>query len=245
LYRAKKKGNNKENPFLTEYDTPHQVPPFDLIDTTHFIPAFKAGMEQEKAEIEAIIANSEEPNFENTIVAFDQTGEILRRTGVFYSLNSANTNPTLQKIARELNPMMSAHENWIGLNQGLFRKIKTVYDNRETLGLDQEQMRLVEIIYRDFERNGAALSEDKRTELKKINEELSMLTLNFSENLLSETQDFTLVIENESDLVGLPEGVISAAFEAGKQNEMEGKWAFTLNKPSWIPFLTYSPKREL
>jgi len=239
------KKDANQNPFLAEFDTPHQVPDFDLIDTTHFIPAFKAGIEQEKAEIEAIIANTEEPNFENTILVFDQAGEILRRTRVFYSLNSANTNPTMQRIARELNPMMSAHGNWIGLNQGLFQKIKAVYDKRETLGLDKEQMRLVEIIYRDFERNGAALSEEKRNELKKINEEISMLTLNFSENLLAETQSFKLVIENEADLSGLPEGVISAAAEAAKQNEMEGKWIFTLNKPSWIPFLTYSPKREL
>ena len=141
--------------------------------------------------------------------------------------------------------MMSAHRNWIGLNQGLFEKIKTVYDKRNELNLDKEQMRVVEKMYRDFERNGAALPEDKREELKEINEKLSMLSLEFGENLLAETNDFKLVIENESDLEGLPEGVISAAAEAAKQNEMEGKWVFTLHKPSWIPFITYSPKREL
>lgn len=233
------------NPFLAEFDTPHQVPPFDIIDTTHFIPAFEAGIAQEKEQIEAIINNTEEPNFKNTILAFDQTGEILRRASVFYSLNSANTNPTLQKIARELTPMMSAHRNWIGLNQGLFQKIKAVYDKRESLELDQEQMRLVEIMYRDFERNGAALSEDKRDVLKGINEKLSMLSLTFGENLLAETNDFKLVIDNKEDLVGLPEGVVSAAAEAAKNNDMNGKWVFTLQKPSWIPFLTYSPKREL
>ncbi len=237
--------SDQGNPFLAEFDTPFQVPPFDLIDTTHYIPAFQAGIEQEKAEIEAIINNSEEPSFENTILAFDQAGEILRKTGVFYSLNSANTNPTLQKIARELTPMTSAHRNWINLNQGLFGKIKAVYDKRESLGLDAEQLRLVEKYYRDFERNGAALPEEQREELKKINEELSMLTLEFGENLLAETNDFKLVIENEEDLVGLPEGLVSAAAEAAAQNGMEGKWVFTLHKPSWIPFLTYSPKREL
>jgi len=233
------------NPFLSEFDTPFQVPPFDLIDTTHFIPAFEAGVEQEKVQIEAIINNPEEPNFENTILAFDQTGEILRRASVFYSLNSANTNPTLQKIARELTPMMSAHSNWIGLNQDLFGKIKSVYDKRNDLGLNAEQLRVVEKYYRDFERNGAALPEEQREELKKINEELSMLSLEYGENLLAETNDFKLVIDNKEDLVGLPEGVISGAAETANQNEMEGKWVFTLQKPSWIPFITYSPKREL
>ncbi|HAF29481.1 MAG TPA: peptidase M3 [Bacteroidales bacterium] len=234
-----------ENPFLSEFNTPFQVPPFDLIDTTHFIPAFKAGIEQEKAEIDAIVNNPEEPNFENTIVPFDQAGEILRRARVFYSLNSANTNPTLQRIARELTPIMSAHNNDIDLNQGLFQKIKAVYDKRDQLNLDQEQMRLVEIMYRDFERNGAALPEEQREELKKINEKLSMLSLEYGENLLAETNDFKLVIDNKEDLIGLPEGAISGAAEQAKQFDMEGKWVFTMQKPSWIPFLTYSPKREL
>lgn len=234
-----------KNPFLSEFDTPFQVPPFDLIDTSDYIPAFKAGIEQENAEIEAIVNNPEEPNFENTIAAFDKTGEILRRARVFYSLNAANTNPTLQRIARELTPMMSAHYNEINMNQALFERIKAVYDKRESLGLDKEKMRVVEKYYRDFERSGAALPEAQREELKKINEKLSMLSLKFGENLLAETNDFKLVIDNKDDLVGLPDGVISAAAEAAKQNNMEGKWVFTLHKPSWIPFITYSPKREL
>jgi peptidyl-dipeptidase Dcp len=239
------KEGSEGNPFLTEYNTPHQVPPFDLIDTTHFIPAFEAGIEESKSIIEAIITNEEEPTFENTIVPFDQGGKILSRTGVFYSLNSANTNPALQKIARELNPMMSAYRNEVSLNQDLFKRIKTIYENRENAGLDKEQLRVVEKYYRDFERNGAALPEEEREELKAINTKLSMLSLNFSENLLAETNDFKLIIENEDDLTGLPEGVISGAAEAAKHFEMEGKWVFTLQKPSWIPFLTYSPKREL
>ncbi|PLX23729.1 MAG: peptidase M3, partial [Marinilabiliales bacterium] len=234
-----------ENPLLAEFDTPFQVPPFDLIDTTHFIPAFEAGIEQENEEIEAIINNPEEPSFENTIVAYDQAGEILRKARVFYTLNGANTNPTLQRIARELNPMMSAHNNEINLNQDLFAKIKAVYDKRESLGLDKEQLRVVEKYYLDFERSGAALPEEQREQLKKINEKLSMLSLEFGQNLLAETNDFKLVIENEEDLAGLPEGVISAAADAAAQNDMAGKWVFTLQKPSWIPFLTYSPKREL
>ncbi len=234
-----------ENPFLVEFDTPFQVPPYDIIDTTHFIPAFEAGIEESKSIINAIINNEEEPRFENTIIPLDKGGEILQRAVVFYSLNSANTNPTLQKIARELNPMMSAYRNEISLNQDLFQKIKTVYENRENEDLDKEQLRVVEKYYRDFERNGAALPEEKREELKKINTKLSMLSLEFGENLLAETNDFKLIIENKEDVEGLPEGVIFGAAEAAKQNDMEGKWVFTLNKPSWIPFLTYSPKREL
>lgn len=245
IYSCTDKGGKTENPFLSEFDTPFQVPPFDIIDTTHFIPAFEAGIEESKAIINSIINNEEEPTFENTIIPFDQGGKILSRTGIFYSLNAANTNPTLQKIARELNPMMSEYRNWIGLNQDLFGKIKAVYDNRESFDLDAEQLRLVEKYYRDFERNGAALPEEQREQLKKINEELSMLSLEFGENLLAETNDFKLVIENEEDLIGLPEGIVSAASEAAIQNEMEGKWVFTLQKPSWIPFITYSPKREL
>ncbi|HAN19448.1 MAG: peptidase M3 [Bacteroidetes bacterium GWC2_33_15] len=234
-----------ENPLLVKYDTPFEVPPFDLIQPEHFVPAFKAGIEQQKAEINAIITNPAVPDFENTIVPLDQSGEILRNASVFYSLNSANTNPTLQKIARELTPMMSAHRNEIGLNQDLFNRIKAVYDKRESLGLDAEQMRVVESTYRDFERNGAALPEEKRNELKKINEQLAMLTLKYGENLLAENNGFRLIIDNKEDLAGLPEDIIGAAADQAKNDNMEGKWVFTLQKPSWIPFLTYSPKREL
>jgi peptidyl-dipeptidase Dcp len=245
IYSCTEKGGSTKNPFLSEYNTPHQVPPFDIIDTTHFIPAFEAGIEESKAIINEIISNEEEPSFENTIIPFDKGGEILRRVSVFYSLNSANTNPTLQKIARELTPMMSAYRNEVSLNQDLFKRIQTVYDKRNDLGLDAEQLRLVEKFYRDFERNGAALPEEQKEVLKKINEELSMLSLEFGENLLAETNDFKLVVDNKEDIVGLPEGLVFAAAEAAKQNDMEGKWVFTLHKPSWIPFITYSPKREL
>jgi len=237
--------NIPENPLLVKFNTPFEVPPFDLIKEEHYIPAFKAGIEQQKAEIDAIIKNNEEPNFENTIVAMDQSGAILRNASVFYSLNSANTNPNLQKIARELTPLMSAHRNEISLNQDLFEKIKKVYNKRESLGLNNEQLRVIEKMYEDFERNGAALPIEKREELKKINEELAMLSLKYGENLLAENNGFKLIIENKDDLIGLPEGIIAAAADQAKKDGQEGKWIFTLHKPSWIPFLTYSPKREL
>lgn len=242
---TKQKQKEAENPFLAEFDTPFQTPPFELIDTSHYVPAFEAGIAEAKAQIEAIITNPDEPTFENTVVAYDQGSDILRRASVFYSMLSANTNPTLQKIAREVTPMMSKFRNEVSMNQDLFKRIKVVYDKRNDLELGQEQMRLVEKIYEDFERNGAALPEEKRDELKKINEELSMLSLQFGENLLAETNAFKLVIDNEDDLVGLPDGVIEAAAEEAENAGMEGKWVFTLQKPSWIPFLTYSPKREL
>jgi len=151
LFMACTQETTMNNPFLSAYDTPFEVPPFHLIEEEHYIPAFTAGIEEEKAEIDAIINNPAEPDFENTIVAFDNTGEILRRVGgVFYRLNGANTNPNMQSIAREITPMMSAHSNSIRLNEDLFERIKAVYDKRETLDLDQEQMRLVEKIYQDF-----------------------------------------------------------------------------------------------
>ncbi len=235
-----------KNPFLSDYNTPFDVPPFHLIQEDHYIPAFEAGIEQEKAEIEAIINNPAEPDFENTIVAFDNTGEILRKVGgVFYRVNGANTNPNMQAIARELNPMMSAHSNSIRLNEDLFERIKAVHDKRETLGLDLEQMRLTEKIYRDFARNGATLLSEEREKLKEINQRLSMISLQLGENVLAETNNFQLIIDDPNDLAGLPEGIISAAASEAKRVDMDGKWIFTLHKPSWIPFLQFSERRDL
>jgi len=235
-----------KNPFLSNYNTPFNVPPFHLIQEDHYIPAFEAGIEQEKAEIEAIINNPAEPDFENTILAFDNTGEILRKVGgVFYRVNGANTNPNMQAIARELNPMMSAHSNSIRLNEDLFERIKAVHDKRETLDLNLEQMRLTEKIYRDFVRNGAALPAEEREKLKEINQRLSMISLQLGENVLAETNNFQLIIDEPNDLAGLPEGIISAAADEAKRVDMEGKWVFTLHKPSWIPFLQFSERRDL
>jgi peptidyl-dipeptidase Dcp len=246
LFMACTQETTMNNPFLSAYDTPFEVPPFHLIEEEHYIPAFTAGIEEEKAEIDAIINNPAEPDFENTIVAFDNTGEILRRVGgVFYRLNGANTNPNMQSIAREITPMMSAHSNSIRLNEDLFERIKAVYDKRETLDLDQEQMRLVEKIYQDFARNGAALPAGQRERLKEINERLSMISLQLGENVLAETNNFQLIIEDAGDLAGLPDGVISAAADEAKRVDMEGKWVFTLHKPSWIPFLQFSERRDL
>lgn len=236
----------KENPFMSEYNTPYDVPPYDVIEDEHYLPAFKAGMEEQKTEIEAIANNPEEPSFENTIVAYDKSGELLGKVaGVFYRQLSANTDSVKQRIARELSPLMSAHRNEIALNEDLFKRIETVYNNRKEEGLDKEQMRVVEKYYNDFVRSGAALSDEDKTRLKEINEKLSLLSLQFGENLLAETNNFKLVIDNEDDLDGLPETVIAGAAEEAKKAGEEGSWVFTLQKPSMLPFLTYSPKREL
>ncbi|MGE0078187.1 MAG: M3 family metallopeptidase [Bacteroidales bacterium] len=244
---ANSQETNRPNPFLTEYTTPFKVPPFDLIDFEHYIPAFTKGMEEQKAEIDAIINNTEAPTFENTILAFDKSGQLLSKVSrVFFSLNSANTSPELQKIAREVSPLLTAHGDNINLNDKLFQRIKVVYQNRDKAHLTDLQKRTVEKYYNDFVRSGADLNEADKAKLRDINQKLSQLGLKFGENLLDETnKNFKLVIENEADLAGLSKDIIEAAAINAKQFGLEGKWVFTLQKPSMIPFLQYSAKRDL
>jgi peptidyl-dipeptidase Dcp len=235
------------NPFLKEYTTPFQVPPFNEIKLEHFMPAIDQGIQDHLAEIKAITSNPEAPNFENTILAFDQSGFILNRASLtFDNLNSANTNDEMQALAREITPKISTHRDNIMLNKDLFTRIKAVYEKRKEMNLDAEQIRVTEKYYEDFVRSGANLPDDKQAELRKLNDELSMLCLKFGENVLAETnKNFSLVIDNESDLKGLSPDLISAAAEAAKNAGKPGKWVFTLQKPSWIPFLQYSENREL
>lgn len=234
------------NPFFTDYNTPFDAPPFDRIDNEHYLPAFQEAVKQHKAEIEAIIADPDPPDFENTIVAFDESGALLRRVNPVYGgLRSAETNPRLQEIAREVTPLLTAHSNDISLNEDLFRRIQAVYADRADLGLDVEQMRLVEKIYEDFERSGAALSPEKKQEFRKLSERMSMVSLQLSDNLLAETNNFRLVLDDEADLAGLPEAVIEAAAEEARKSGKDGKWVFTMAKPSWTPFLQFSPRRDL
>ena len=235
-----------DNPLLAEFNTPFGAPPFDLIDDEHFLPAIEEAIRVHQLEIEAITSNPEPPDFDNTIVAYDNAGELLGRVNaVFGGLRGAETNTRLQEIARETTPMLSAHSNSIRMNEELFRRIESVYEQRFDLGLDHEQLRVVEMYYRDFERNGATLPEEKQEQLKKLNDRMSMLSLQLSENQLAETNDFKLVLENEEDLAGLPQGVISAAAEAAHRAGLEDKWVITLHNPSRIPFLQYSERRDL
>jgi len=238
---------NKDNPFFREYKTPFQVPPFDEIKLEHFLPAIEAGIVQHNLEIEAIIESSETPDFKNTILPFDNSGELLSKVSrVFSNLNGANTNPEMQKLAREISPKMTKHGDDLSLNPELFKKIKSVYDRRTALGLDADQLRVVEKIYNDFVRGGANLSAADQAKLRTLNEALSKLSLQFGENVLAETnKNFRLVVDNKKDLDGLPGNVIeAAAIQAGK-DKMPGKWSFTLQKPSMLPFLQYAKNRDL
>jgi len=238
---------NKNNPFFNDYKTPFQVPPFDDIKLEHFLPAIDAGVAQHNSEIEKIIKIDAAPNFENTILPFDNSGELLSKVSrVFSNLNGANTNPEMQKLAREISPKLTKHGDDLSLNPALFKRIKSVYDRRATLGLEADQLRVVEKIYNDFVRNGANLSAQEQIRLRVVNEELSRLSLQFGENVLAETnKNFRLVIDNKSDLDGLPGDIVEAAvIQAGKDN-VAGKWGFTLQKPSMLPFLQYAKNRNL
>lgn len=247
LSACKNEKKMKENPFFKEYSTPFQVPPFDQIDSTDYLPAFIEGIKQHDAEIAAIADNAEEPTFENTILPFDKSGKVLTRVSkVFFNMTEAQTSDQLQSIATKVSPLLSKHNDDVSMNPKLFARIKAIYDKRNELKLDAQQVRVVEKYYRDFERRGANLPKDQQDQLRKINEELSMLSLKFGDNLLAETnKNFKLVVENKADLDGLPADVVSAASEAAEQSGNKGKWVFTLAKPSLIPFLQYAKNRDL
>ena len=234
------------NPFFKEWNTPFETPPFNEIKTEHFLPAIEEGIKLETAEIDAIINNADEPTFENTIVAYEKAGKFLSRVlRVFGALRGTMTDDALQDVARTATPILSKHGDDISLNPMLFERIKKVYDKRELLNLNVEENRLLENQYDGFVRSGANLSEEDKAELRKINEELSMLGLKFSENHLIETNAIALVIEDKDDLEGLPESVIQGLSETANTKGYEGKWVITLQKPSWIPFLQFSEKRDL
>ena len=236
-----------KNPFFDSYKTPYQVPPFDLIKPEHFIPALEEGIKQQLAEINLIITQKGVPDFNNTILPYDNSGELLSKASrVFSNLNGANTNPVMQKLAREISPKMTKHGDDISLNPELFKKIKSVYEHRVSLGLDADKLRVVEKIYNDFVRGGANLSASDQTKLRTLNEALSKLSLQFGENVLAETnKNFRLIVSNEKDLDGLPSDVIEAAVIQAKKDSTPGKWSFTLQKPSMLPFLQFAKNRAL
>ena len=227
--------------FQTKYDTA----PFSQIKNEDFLPAFQEGIALAKAEIDAIVNNPNAPTFENTIEAMAFSGDILDRiSSIFFNLNSAETNDELQKIAQEVSPLLSEFSNDIRLNADLFTKVKAVYEEKDSLNLNPEQTTLLDKNYKSFSRNGANLSEDKKLQLREIDKELSRISLQFGENVLAETQAFQLHLKDEKDLSGLPEGTIEAARTLAKSQDAAG-WVFTLDHPSYIPFLTYADNREL
>lgn len=234
------------NPFFRPWTTPFETPPFDLIKEEHFIPAFEKSIELHKAEIDALASSGKKPSFKNTIEALDRSGTLLTKVdNVFGCLDGANTNDEIQRIAEEVTPLLSKHQTDIFLNKELFEKVKAVYDKRDRLNLTVEQDTLLDKTYKVFVRGGANLDEEKKATLRTINEELSLLELKFGQNVLKEDNAFQLVIDSQEDLAGLPDAVISGAAEAANELGQEGKWIFTLHKPSMIPFLQYSEKRDL
>ena len=245
--QAKENENNMRNPFFREWTTPFGVPPFDEIRVEHYVPAIEEGIKRQEAEIASIAGSPEEATFENTILAMDKSGELLDKVrGVFYPLNSANTNEKMQEIAREITPLLTKHRDNIMMNPGLFKRVKAVYEKRNDAGLDEQQIRVTKKYYQDFVRNGANLSAADQETLRGLNEELSTLSLQFGENLLAETnKNFKLVIDNRDDLAGLPDDVIARAADAAEKAGEEDKWIFTLAKPSMIPFLQFAENREL
>lgn len=229
------------NPLLQDFNTA----PFSKIEEKHYKPAIKKAINIAKAEIDEIVNNTEKPTFENTTVALDFTGEKLNRiTSIFFNLNSAETNDKIQKIAQEISPWLSEFRNDITLNKDLFNRVKSVFDDRENLDLNTEQAMLLEKQYKGFARNGANLNEEKKSELRKIDTQLSKLSLQFGENVLAETNAFELHLTDEKQLSGLPDSAKETAKQMAEEKNKEG-WIFTLDYPSYIPFLTYADNREL
>jgi peptidyl-dipeptidase Dcp len=241
-----KKENTTMNPFFQAYDTPYNVPPFDKIKNEHFKPAILEGIKKHEEEINAIANVSAAPTFDNTILAMENAGELLSNVNVVFSnFNSANTNKEIQNIAKETAPNLSAHRDNIYLNEKLFARVKTLWDKKETLGLNLEQAKILDNSYKDFVRSGANLSDSDKGILRKINGELSLTSLKYGQNILAETNKYELVIESKKDLAGLPQGLIEAAAADAKAKGKEGKWVFTLSNSSVMPFLQYSSNREL
>lgn len=236
---------SSENPLLEAWETPYGVPPFDRIRPEHFRPAFEEAMARHEAEIEAITANPEAPTFENTLLAYDGAGLLLERTALLFGmLSAAETNEALQRVEAEVMPMLTVHSDRIGMNEALFARIRNLYDRRSELGLDAEQLRLLQKTYDGFVRAGALLDAEKKERLQAINEELSNISVQFGQHLLAENNAFELELEGK-DLDGLPAGVRDQAREKAAAAGRSGKYLFTLHKPSLLPFLTYSSRRDL
>ncbi|MCH8032293.1 MAG: M3 family metallopeptidase [Bacteroidetes bacterium] len=239
-------GTEEKNPLLAKWDTPFETPPFDKIKTEHYLPAFDKAIKIHNKEIDKIAKNYAEATFANTIEALDYSATLLKRVRrVFSAMNESMSNEQMKVISKEVSPMLSNHSDDINLNEELFNRVQEVYEKRESLGLNTEQKILLDKYYKGFVRGGANLTDESKEEFRKINEELSVLSVQFGENVLNETNTFELVIDNKDDLEGLPENVISGAAETAKDKGYTGKWVFTIHKPSMIPFLQYSAKRDL
>ncbi len=244
MISCNKEAEQLPNPFFEAWNTPYGVPPFESIKDYHYQPAFERAMSLHDEEIQAIVESKEEPNFENTIAAMDRSGRMLSDvSNVFGMLCAAETNEQLQALEGELMPKLAAHSDAILMNEALFARVKAVYDTRKSCDLDADQIRLTEKVYDDFVRSGALLDSQKKGRLMEINEELSALSVRFGSNVLAENNNFVMY-QTEKDVAQLPSSVKDAAKLKAKELGEDGKYAFTLHKPSLIPFLTFSPNRE-
>lgn len=233
------------NPLLEKFTTPFETPPFHSVKTEHFLPAIEEAVREAKQEIEHI-KNIRNPGFENVIQALDGCGARLNIiSGIFFNLNAAETSPEIQKLAREISPLITSHSNDILLDPELFAQVNAVYQQKHSLGLDEEQTTLLDKTYRSFVRNGARLNKEDKSRLREIDKELSKLSLQFGENVLEETNKYVLLVEDKADLKGLPEGVVEAASQTAAERGEEDKWVFSLAFPSYIPFMTYAENRSL
>ena len=234
-----------QNPFFEKYSTPHGTIPFDKIKTEHYEPAIREGISRHDAEIDAIISNTEAPTFANTVAAYEKSGQLLSQVStVFGNLLSAETNDDMQELAKTMMPLLSEHSNNITLNEKLFARIKAVYDQKAQANLTPEQNKLLEEVYNSFIRSGANLEGEAKEQYRALSKELSLLTLQFGENNLKETNDYKLVLTDMSQLSGLPQSAVDAAAETAKEKGVEG-WVFTLQAPSYSPFMMYANNRDL
>lgn len=237
---------NDINPLLESFDAPFGIPPFDEIEIKHYEPAVEEAMAEHQREIDAIVAQSGKVSFENTIVAYEEAGQLLGRVyGIFSNLNSANTSEDMQDLARKLAPAISEHRDNISLNNALYNRVKLVWEQRDSTELDNEQLKLLEKTYKNFVRKGANLNPDDQKRIREINSRLSLLSLEFGENVLAETNNFELWVSDEADLSGLPDDLIATAAAEASDKGREGEWLFTLHNPSVMPFLQYADNREL
>ena len=234
------------NPLLSDWDTPYGTPPFSQIKNEHYLPAFEQGIKENKADIDAIVNNSEAPTFENTLVALDKAGATLERvSSLFFNQTSSHTNDTLQALAKEISPMLSALSDDINLNPKLFARVKAVYEQKDELDLTTEEMRYLEKTYQGFVRGGANLPQEQQARFREINKELSLATLAFGDHLLAEAKEFEMIVDDKAKLAGLPESEIKAAADAAKAKGLEGQYVFNINRTCLYPFLTYAQDRSL
>lgn len=238
--------SERQNPFMKPYDTPYQIPPFEEIEIYDYMPAFEAGVAEARASIDSIVNNPEAPTFDNTILALDNLSPTLERVmSVLMSLTEADSTPELSAVSDSILPQYSAFSDEMMMNDGLFSRVKTLYDTRDSLGLSHDKVRAIEHIYRDFTLNGALLPDDKKAQLKEVNNRLSNLYIKFNKNLLNANNAFEIVVDNEADLAGIPASTVANAAAEAKERGKEGKWVFTLHAPSRLPVLQYADNRDL